>query len=118
MTVLKYADMPITHFRPGGERRLGYTDHLMIVVADFSDGPQAQPDPLHSHPHEQVSYVIEGEINFVMEGKTTRLGPGDMFLVPSGVPHTIQLLTEHARLIDCFTPIRLDFLKQTIELKP
>jgi unsaturated pyranuronate lyase len=117
MTVLKYADMPITRFRPGGERRLGYTDHLMIAVVDFSDGPQSQPDPHHAHPHEQVSYVVEGEINFVMEGKTARLGPGDMFLVPSGIPHSIQLLTEHARLIDCFTPIRQDFLKQTIELK-
>ena len=111
MTVLKYSEMPFTRFRPGGERRLGFTDNLMIVVADFSDGPQAQPDPPHSHPHEQVSYVVEGDINFVMNGETTRLSAGDMFLIPSGVPHTIQLLTVHARLIDCFTPIREDFLK-------
>ena len=111
MTVLKYSEMPVTQFRPGAERRLGFTDHLMMVVVDFSDGPQAQPDPLHSHPHEQVSYVVEGDIIFVMNGEQTRLGPGDMFLVPSGVPHTIQLLTQHARLIDCFTPLREDFLK-------
>lgn len=111
MTVLKYSEMPSTRFRPGGERRLGYTDHMMIVVVDFSDGPQDQPDPPHSHPHEQVSYVVEGEINFVMNGETNRLSPGDMFLVPSGIPHTIQLLTQNARLIDCFTPVREDFLK-------
>jgi len=111
MATLKYFETPVTRFRPGGERRLGSTDHLMIVVVDFSDGPQSQPDPLHSHPHEQVSYVAEGEIIFVMEGRQTRLVPGDMFLVPSGVPHTIQLLTPHVRLIDCFTPIREDFLK-------
>jgi quercetin dioxygenase-like cupin family protein len=111
MTTLKYSETPSTHFRPGGERRLGYTDHMMIVVVDFSDGPQSQPDPFHSHPHEQVSYVAEGEINFVMNGQQTHLSPGDMFLVPSGVPHTIQLLTKQARLIDCFTPIREDFLK-------
>jgi quercetin dioxygenase-like cupin family protein len=110
MTTLKYSETPATHFRPGGERRVGYTDHLMIVIVDFSDGPQPQPDPPHSHPHEQVSYVAEGEIVFVMHDQKTRLGPGDMFLVPSGVPHTIQLLTSHARLIDCFTPIREDFL--------
>ena len=110
MTVLKYAEMPTTRFRPGGERRMGYTDHLMIVVVDFTDGPQDQPDPPHSHPHEQVSYVVAGEIYFVMNGEQTRLGPGDMFLVPPGVPHTIQLLTPQARLIDCFTPIREDFL--------
>ncbi len=111
MTTLKYTETPPTQFRPGGERRLGATDHLMMVIVDFTGGPQPAPDPLHSHPHEQVSYVAEGEVNFVMEGKLTRLGPGDMFLVPSGVPHSIQLLTPHARLIDCFTPIREDFLK-------
>jgi unsaturated pyranuronate lyase len=111
MATLKYSETSVTRFRPGGERRLGSTDHLMMVVVDFTDGPQSQPDPLHSHPHEQVSYVAEGEIIFVMEGQQTHLAPGDMFLVPSGVPHTIQLLTPHARLIDCFTPLREDFLK-------
>ena len=37
--------------------------------------------------------------------------PGDVFLVPSGKPHSIQQLTEHVRLVDCFTPIREDFLQ-------
>lgn len=111
MSVLKYSEMPFTRFRPGCERRLGLTDHLMMVVVDFSDGPQSKPDPPHSHPHEQVSYVVEGEIIIVMDGQQTQLGPGDMFMVPSCMPHTIQLLTEHARLIDCFTPVREDFLK-------
>jgi mannose-6-phosphate isomerase-like protein (cupin superfamily) len=45
-----------------------------------------------------------------MDGEETHLGPGDMFLVPGGKPHTIQQLTEHVRLVDCFTPIREDFL--------
>lgn len=33
-------------------------------VIDFDDGPTSEPDPPHSHPHEQVSYVSEGEIIF------------------------------------------------------
>jgi quercetin dioxygenase-like cupin family protein len=111
MTTLKYHDMPVTKIREGVERRLGYTDHLMMAIIDFSDGPKSQPDPLHSHLHEQVSYVVEGEIIFVMDDQQMRLRPGDMFLVPSGKPHSIQLLTERARLIDCFTPLREDFLK-------
>ena len=40
-----------------------------------------------------------------------QLGPGDMFLVPPDKPHSIQLLTEHVRLVDCFNPIRKDFLE-------
>lgn len=111
MTALKYQEMPAEKLREGAERRLGHTDNLMIVIVDFHDGPKAQPDPPHSHRHEQVCYVAEGEIVFLMDGEQTRLGQGDVFLVPSGKPHSIQQLTEHVRLVDCFTPIREDFLE-------
>jgi quercetin dioxygenase-like cupin family protein len=110
MATQRYIEMPARQIREGAERRLGYTDNLMIVIIDFYDGPQDQPDPPHSHPHEQVSYVAEGEVFFVMDGQQTRLGPGDLALIPSGKPHSIQTLTEHVRLVDCFTPIREDFL--------
>ena len=110
MAVLKYNEMVPSRFREGAERRLGHTHNLMMVIIDFNDGPQDQPDPPHSHPHEQVSYVAKGELLFFMEDTCDRLGPGDMFLVPSGKPHTIQLLTEHVRLVDSFYPLREDFL--------
>jgi quercetin dioxygenase-like cupin family protein len=110
MAVFKYGEMPATKLRQGAERRLAYLDNLMMVVLDLDDGPKAEPDPPHSHPHEQICYVAEGEILFLMDGEGTRLGPGDLFLVPSDCPHTIQQLTEHVRLVDCFAPIREDFL--------
>ena len=110
MAILKYAETPGEKLREGAERRIGHLDNLMMVIIDFDDGPKDQPDPAHSHPHEQICYVAEGEIVFLMDDQQTRLGPGDMFLVPSGRPHSIQQLTEHVRLVDCFTPIREDFL--------
>lgn len=112
MAVQRYSEMKVDHFRGGAERRLGHTNNLMMVILDFDDGPQAEPDPPHSHPHEQVSYVAEGEIFFFLEDECERLGPGDMFLVPPDKPHWIQLLTKHVRLVDCFNPIRQDFLEQ------
>jgi quercetin dioxygenase-like cupin family protein len=110
MPALKYDDMPVQEIRRGVERRLGHTDNLMITVMDFDDGPKDWPDPPHFHPHEQVSYVVEGEIIVVLDGQPTHLKAGDAFLVPPGVPHSIQQLTAHVRLVDCFTPIREDFL--------
>ncbi len=95
---------------PGRKRYLGHTDQLMMVVIDFSDGPGAAPDPPHSHPHEQVSYVVAGELIVHIGDKASRLGPGDIFTVPPDVPHTIQLLSSHVRLVDTFTPLRQDFL--------
>jgi quercetin dioxygenase-like cupin family protein len=110
MATLKYDEMPVTQIREGAERRLAYTDNLMIAVVDLHDGPKDQPDPPHSHPHEQVSYVAAGEVLFFIDGQQAQLGPGDLYLVPSGKPHSIQQLTEHVRLVDCFTPVRRDFL--------
>ena len=111
MATLKYDEMPVAQIREGVERRMGYTEHLMMAVIDFHDGPKREPDAPHSHPHEQVSYVAEGEILFVMDGQQTHLRAGDVFLVPSGKPHSIQQLSEYVRLVDCFTPIREDFLE-------
>jgi quercetin dioxygenase-like cupin family protein len=111
MYFLKYDQTTPTQMRPGVDRRLGYTANLMMTVFDFNNGPSSEPDPLHAHPHEQITYVAEGEIIFVLGEETAHLKPGDMVVVPSGIPHAIQLLTEHVRLIDSFTPIRQDFLK-------
>lgn len=111
MTAIYYADMPLTWVRAQVARRVAHTDHLMITVMDFDDGPQTEPDPPHAHPHEQVTYVAEGQILFFIEGQATPLTAGDVFTVPSGKPHSIQLISAHVRLIDCFTPIREDFLE-------
>lgn len=111
MAVKRYAEMNVDLIRDGVERRQGHTDHLMMVVIDFNDGPQTEPDPPHAHPHEQVSYVVVGEILFFLDNECERLGPGDMFLVPPDKLHAIQLLTQHVRLVDCFHPIRQDFLE-------
>ena len=111
MPTYRYAELPAFRISDGRERRLVHTDHLMIVVLDVTDGRAAAPDPYHSHPHEQVSYVAEGEVNFLMEGNITRLSPGDVYSVPPDIPHAIQPLSPRVRLIDCFTPIRQDFLK-------
>lgn len=110
MGVLKSSDVTPTIITPGRRRYLTHLPHLMMVVMDFEDGPASRPDPPHSHPHEQISYVVSGEINLILGNEITHLNPGDIFTVPSNVPHSIQLLTPKARLVDTFTPIREEFL--------
>lgn len=97
--------------KPGRTRYLTHTNDLMMVVMDFSDGPCNLPDPPHSHPHEQITYVASGELVFFVGDTPHQLKAGDMIAIPSNVPHTIQLLTPTVRLIDTFSPIREDFLK-------
>lgn len=111
MPVLKSQQAPSSIVKQGVSRRLIHTDNLMMAVIDFDNGPWQKPDPMHSHIHEQVTYVAEGEIIFFCEGETEiRLSAGDMFAVSSGKQHAIQLLSATAKLIDSFTPIREDFL--------
>ena len=110
--VLYFDRTPGDPFRPGWQRRLLHTDRLMTVVLDIDNGPWSAPDPFHSHPHEQTTYVAEGEVLFLSEGEEPkRLHAGDVVAIASGRPHAIQLLSPRARLVDHFTPIREDFLK-------
>ena len=112
MTILKFNETTPEIVRDDLERRIIYTSNLMTVIADFTDGPWSKAEPFHSHPHEQTSYVAEGEIIFYCEGEPDQhLKAGDMFAAVSGQKHTIRLLSPYARLIDSFNPIREEFIK-------
>ena len=113
MSTLLFDDTPYEEVREGLQRKIIHTESLMSVLIDFTNGPWDKPDPFHSHPHQQTSYVAAGEIIFFCEGEEEqRLKSGDMFAVSGGVKHTIQLISKKARLIDTFTPLREDFLKE------
>jgi quercetin dioxygenase-like cupin family protein len=110
MGIIKQSEAEKQPIGDGRTRFLAQTDRLMTAVIDFSDGPSSEPDPPHAHPHEQISYVAEGEIYFCVENEKHHLRAGDLFTVPGNVPHSVQLLTDKVRLVDTFTPIREDFL--------
>ncbi len=111
MAVLKFDEVPYEKVRDGLQRKIIHLDNLMAVLIDFTDGPWDDPEPPHSHPHEQTSYVAQGEIIFYCEDQPEQhLKAGDMFAAPSGKKHCVKLLTEKVRLVDSFTPIREDFL--------
>jgi len=111
MPILQFENTPYEEVKPGMKRKIIHTGNLMMVLIDFTGGPWQEPDPFHYHPHEQNTYVAKGEIMFLCEGEEPqKLSAGDMFAVPSGLKHTIQLLSPEVRLIDCFTPVREDFL--------
>ena len=111
MAVLKEADTVKESIGDKRSRYLTHGDKLMMVIIDFDDGPTDEPDPPHNHTHEQMSYVVEGELYFFIDGEKSKVGPGDMVVIPPGASHSVQLLSSHVRLVDTFTPLREDFLK-------
>jgi len=112
--------MPVLHKKtteseklsPVFERRIAHLDNLMMVVCDFTNGPAPEPDKPHNHPHEQITYVAEGELFLFLGDEKHHLTKGDIFTVPPGIPHCIQNISSFVRLVDNFTPIRQDFLKK------
>ena len=63
----------------------------------------------HSHPHEQIVYVISGRLQVTISGETFEIGAGDSFVVRGGVAHQASAL-EDSVVIDVFTPCRSDYL--------
>jgi quercetin dioxygenase-like cupin family protein len=111
VSFLSYRASQGERFREGCERRIVHTSQLMTVLLDVENGPWAAADPYHSHPHEQTTFVSEGELLFLVEGDAPRhLRAGDLVAIPSGRPHAMQLLSTRARLVDSFSPVREDFL--------
>ncbi len=112
MSVLLFDETPYEIINNRVKRKLIHTENLMTVVVDFSEGPWAEADPLHNHPHEQTTFIAEGEVIFYFEGEPEqRLKAGDMVAVSPYVKHAIKLVSPTARLIDSFNPVREDFLK-------
>jgi quercetin dioxygenase-like cupin family protein len=112
MAVLKYSEDNWEEIRDGVFRKLVYLNDIMTVMIEFRNGPWAQADPYHFHFHEQTCYIAKGEIVLFCDGEEDQhLSEGDLFYIPSGKEHTIQVLSPVARLVDSFSPIREDFIK-------
>ena len=106
----RQGELKAENIGPGRRRAAVHTDGLMMVIFDFEDGPAEAPDPLHSHPHEQISYIASGRVIYFLGSEQQIMEPGDMVTIPPNVPHAIQTLTPAVRLVDAFSPVREDFL--------
>jgi mannose-6-phosphate isomerase-like protein (cupin superfamily) len=72
-------------------------DDPVSVVEDTSSDPE--PLPLHSHPWDELVYVLEGEMSLTC-GATTRIGgPGTLATLPRGVAHTLHVTKPPARFL-------------------
>ena len=63
----------------------------------------------HSHPHEQMGLMLEGEATFYIGDQTRLVGPGTMWRIPGGVKHRVVAGDQPVRALDVFHPIREDY---------
>ena len=68
--------------------------------------------PMHSHESEQMTYILQGALKFLVGGEEVTLREGEVLHIPSRVPHQAEALEDTFEL-DIFTPIRQDWLDHT-----
>ena len=78
--------------------RLLVTGRGDVQVAEITSADRVGPPP-HTQQWHEVQYVLEGEVEFWLDGEWHLLGPGDVEVLPAGVPHTVRAPEGEARLL-------------------
>jgi quercetin dioxygenase-like cupin family protein len=68
--------------------------------------------PMHSHESEQMTYVLQGALKFLINGEEITVREGEVLLIPSWIEHQAEALDDTFEL-DLFSPIRQDWLDHT-----
>jgi quercetin dioxygenase-like cupin family protein len=97
------ADVPPVEFVPGLEFRPVLGRGMLVNFARYEPHTVA---PVHAHQEEQVTFVIDGEFEFDLDGDVRTMRRGMAVLVPSGVPHGARTLDGTCFEVDVFTPPR------------
>jgi len=94
----------------GGVSRkiLKYGGGLMMVEVTMEKGGRGA---VHTHPHEQISYIAKGSFEFTVGGEKQIVKAGDSLYVAPNAEHGTLSLEDGSVVVDVFTPIREDFLK-------
>ena len=105
--VADLAEGPWLELAPGVRMSPLFGDGAMLNLLDFEPGARIAE---HSHPHEQLGLVVDGELLLTIDGMEHRLRAGHGYQIPGGVAHAAR--TENGmrcRVLDVFQPVREDY---------
>jgi quercetin dioxygenase-like cupin family protein len=105
-TYYKWANLPQTPMAPQIKRRLVSGEKMMVVEVTLEKGAVVHT---HQHPHEQISNLLSGTLEFEIEGEKRVVSSGEVVHIPSNLPHKAVALEDSVTL-DIFSPSREDFL--------
>jgi quercetin dioxygenase-like cupin family protein len=85
-------------------RRILVGEKEMLVFWKMKAGARAA---VHSHPHEQVFWMLSGRMEFDLDGQKRTCVAGDLGVIPANTPHGAHFL-EDTEVVDVFAPPRED----------
>ena len=90
---------------PGTRVRFVHSDRMTVAYWHFDPGIDL---PVHSHPHEQICNVMEGEFELTVDGTPEIMTAGHYRVIPPDAVHSGHSITA-CKVIDIFTPVREDY---------
>jgi quercetin dioxygenase-like cupin family protein len=104
--IFRYIESTPVKVLPGVLRRtLITTDKLMVCEFKLNKAAEV---PIHSHPHEQVGYVVKGNVRMTINNIEYELTTGDSYAAPPNVSHGASIIDDSI-IIDTFSPPREDY---------
>lgn len=105
-----------SHLEKLPEREVVKGVHIRILVGDRLMYSIVRIEPLavvptHQHAHEQLSYMLDGELEMWISDDRRVIRRGDMCVIPSDVPHGGQATAAGCLVLDAFHPIREEYVK-------
>jgi unsaturated pyranuronate lyase len=61
--------------------------------------------PMHAHESEQMTYVLQGALRFLIQGEEITVREGEVLHIPPGIEHQAEALEDTFEL-DVFSPVR------------
>jgi quercetin dioxygenase-like cupin family protein len=86
----------------------GYYAHGDSMTLGYIEIKEGSSLPEHHHVHEQITYIIEGELDMIIGGESYALKSGMVHVIPSNMPHSATAKI-NCKLIDAFSPPREDY---------
>lgn len=105
MAIVDLKDIAEKEIVPGFHARFVHSQNMTFAYWRIEAGAAL---PNHSHAHEQVANVSEGEFELTIDGVATILKPGQVAVIPGGVAHCGRAVTA-CKIIDVFYPVREDY---------
>ncbi|MFA6992208.1 MAG: cupin domain-containing protein [Candidatus Gracilibacteria bacterium] len=105
MPFLNVQDVESRKIIDGYHARFIHSDNMTFAYWEIEKDKSL---PEHSHSHEQVANMIEGEFELTINGKTKILKPGMVAIIPSNTKHSGKAVTD-CKILDVFYPIREDY---------
>ncbi len=103
----RWDSLPKEVVRPGVERTGFSGDNVLMVMNWLQPGMETRP---HSHPFEQLAYIVSGRMKFVVGDEVFDAEPGCVIRIPPNVEHYGEPIGDEPVLnLDVFSPIREDY---------